>query len=77
MFFGRYGSEFSEQNFAYKSEHDKCVLQRNSRKDFAVFFRSKRKNWANLSWTKVILEHAGSAANEDKVLLAKRRFLGY
>ena len=38
MFCGGHNSEFSEQNFAYKSEHDKCVLQQNSGKDFATFF---------------------------------------
>ena len=38
MFFGGHNSEFCEQNFADKSEHDKRVLQRNSREDFAAFF---------------------------------------
>ena len=38
MFCGRHNRKFREQNFAYKSEHDKRVLQRNSRKDFAIFF---------------------------------------
>ena len=38
MFCGGHNGEFSEQNFADKSEHDKRVLQRNSRKDFAAFF---------------------------------------
>ena len=38
MFCGGHNSEFSEQNFAHKSEHDKRVIQRNSRKDFAAFF---------------------------------------
>lgn len=36
MFFGGHNGEFCEQNFAHKSEHDKRLLQRNSREDFAV-----------------------------------------
>ena len=43
MFFGGYNSEFCEQNFAHKSEYDKRVLQRNSRKDFAAFFERTRE----------------------------------
>ena len=38
MFFGGHNSEFCEQNFANKSEHNKRVLQRNSREDFTAFF---------------------------------------
>ena len=43
MFCGGHNSEFSEQNFADKSEHDKRVLQRNSREDFATFFERARE----------------------------------
>ena len=32
MFFGGHNRKFGERNFAHKSEHDKCVLQRNSGK---------------------------------------------
>ena len=43
MFLGRHNSEFCEQNFADKSEHNKRVLQRNSREDFTVFFERARE----------------------------------
>ena len=39
MFFWGHNSEFREQNFADKSEQDKRVLQRNTWKDFATFFK--------------------------------------
>ena len=35
IFFGGHNSEFSEQSFAYKSEHNKRILQRDSGRDFA------------------------------------------
>ena len=38
MFCRGHNREFCEQNFAHKSEYDKRVLQRDSRKDFATFF---------------------------------------
>ena len=43
MFFWGHNSEFREQNFADKSEHNKRVLQRNSGKDFATFFKGVRE----------------------------------
>ena len=50
MFCGGHNRAFCEQNFAHKWEHDKRVLQRDSRKDFAAFFeRARDRTWANLS----------------------------
>ena len=43
MFCGRHNRKFRERNFAYKSEHNKSVLQRNSRKDFATFSEGARE----------------------------------
>lgn len=42
MLFRGYNSEFCKQNFTDKSEHDKCVLQRNLRKDFTACIERKR-----------------------------------
>lgn len=42
MLFGGHNSEFCEQNFSDKSEHNKCVLQRNSEKIFAAFIERER-----------------------------------
>ena len=48
MFFGGHNSEFNEQNFAHKSEHDKRVLQRNSSKDFAAFFEGAGEGFGRI-----------------------------
>ena len=32
-----------------------------------ILCKSERRNWANLSWTKIALEHAGFAGKEGKV----------
>ena len=50
MFFRGHNGEFCEQNFAHKSEHDKRVLQRNSREDFATFFERTRERIGRI-WT--------------------------
>ena len=45
--------------------------------NFATFFEGAREgNWANLSWTKVTLEHGGFAVKAGVVQPGKRRCLG-
>ena len=77
MFCGGHNSEFREQNFAHKSEHDKRVLQRNSGKDFATFFEGAREGIGRiLSRTKVTLERVEFEAKESVAQSAKRRCWG-